>query len=219
MVTSGTLVKVPFDLAHWQKVAAEKYPHGLPKPFSSDPTQWLFNGHPQGCRPAVARGRGAVARLPVAAPDRFEFPGLPGARPGWAGEAGGCGRHRLPPVRARRGAGGGASAQAAAAAYGKDWKPTSELELVRATGSNASDLDEWLRNDFFAQHCELFHQRPFIWHIWDGRKRDGFHALVNYHKLAEGDGKGRQLLESLTYAYLGDWITRSGRCEARRGRR
>jgi hypothetical protein len=31
---------------------------------------------------------------------------------------------------------------------------------------------------------------------------------VNYHKLAEGNGKGRQLLESLTYSYLGDWITR-----------
>jgi hypothetical protein len=41
------LLKVPFNLAHWEKVAAEKYPHGLPKPFSSDPTQWLFNGHPR----------------------------------------------------------------------------------------------------------------------------------------------------------------------------
>ncbi|MEX1049640.1 MAG: N-6 DNA methylase, partial [Akkermansiaceae bacterium] len=28
-VTNATLVKVPFDLAHWQKVAAEKYPGGL----------------------------------------------------------------------------------------------------------------------------------------------------------------------------------------------
>ncbi len=32
--------------------------------------------------------------------------------------------------------------------------------------------------------------------------------MVNYHKLVEGDGKGRRLLESLTYSYLGDWITR-----------
>ncbi|MDO8802892.1 MAG: N-6 DNA methylase, partial [Elusimicrobiota bacterium] len=47
-VTPHTLLKIPFDLEHWQKVAAEKYPHGLPKPFSSDPTQWLFNGHPKG---------------------------------------------------------------------------------------------------------------------------------------------------------------------------
>lgn len=43
-VANATLVQVPFDLAHWQKVAAAKYPHGLPKPFSSDPTQWLFTG-------------------------------------------------------------------------------------------------------------------------------------------------------------------------------
>ncbi|MEW6049057.1 MAG: DNA methyltransferase, partial [Bacillota bacterium] len=37
-VTNATLAKVPFDLAHWQKVAAEKYPNGLPKPFTDDPT-------------------------------------------------------------------------------------------------------------------------------------------------------------------------------------
>jgi len=54
----------------------------------------------------------------------------------------------------------------------------------------------------------LFHDRPLVWHIWDGRKRDGFHALVCYHRLAEGKGKGRKLLESLTYSYLGEWITR-----------
>jgi hypothetical protein len=47
-----------------------------------------------------------------------------------------------------------------------------------------------------------------VWHIWDGRKRDGFHALVNYHELCEDGGKGRKLLESLTYSYLGEWITR-----------
>ncbi len=54
----------------------------------------------------------------------------------------------------------------------------------------------------------LFHHRLFVWHIWDGRKHDGFHALVNYHKLAAGGDKGRRLIESLTYSYLGDWITR-----------
>ena len=54
----------------------------------------------------------------------------------------------------------------------------------------------------------LFHHRPFVWHVWDGRRRDGFHALVSYHKLAAGDGRGRRLLESLTYSYLGDWIAR-----------
>jgi hypothetical protein len=54
------VVKVPFDLAHWQKVAAERYPNGLPKPYSDDPTQWLFHGHPQ---PATDPLQVAVARL------------------------------------------------------------------------------------------------------------------------------------------------------------
>ena len=53
----------------------------------------------------------------------------------------------------------------------------------------------------------MFHQRPFIWHIWDGR-RDGFHALVNYHRLAAPNGEGRRTLEKLIYSYLGDWIDR-----------
>jgi len=38
-VTCNTLVKVPFAIEHWQAVANEKYPNGLPKPFSSDSTQ------------------------------------------------------------------------------------------------------------------------------------------------------------------------------------
>ena len=37
------------------------------------------------------------------------------------------------------------------------------------------ELADWLRDGFFEQHCRLFHNRPFIWHIWDGRK-DGFSA-------------------------------------------
>ena len=47
-VTNATLVQVPFDLDHWQKVAEEQYPNGLPEPYSDDPTQWLFHGHPSG---------------------------------------------------------------------------------------------------------------------------------------------------------------------------
>ena len=47
-VTNAALVKVPFDLDHWTKVAAEHYPNGFPKPYSNDPTQWIFHGHPSG---------------------------------------------------------------------------------------------------------------------------------------------------------------------------
>jgi hypothetical protein len=206
-VTNATLVKIPFDLAHWQKVAAEKYPHGLPKPFSSDPTQWLFSGHPKGSDQPL---QVAVARLLGYQWPRqtgSSFPDCPAIGPdGLEKVADDDGIVCIPRVRGEEPA-AERLRKVLAAAYGKDWRAGMELELIRATGSDAGDLDEWLRNDFFGQHCDLFHQRPFIWHIWDGRKRDGFHAVVNYHRLAAGD-KGRRTLENLTHSYLGDWITR-----------
>ncbi len=66
-------------------------------------------------------------------------------------------------------------------------------------GGKSKTLEDWLRDEFFAQHAKLFHDRPFIWHLWDGRA-DGFHALVNYHKLDHA------MLQKLTYSYLGNWI-------------
>lgn len=80
-----------------------------------------------------------------------------------------------------------------------------EQVLIKGTDSKAKSLEVWLRDEFFEQHCALFHQRPFIWHVWDGLA-GGFHALINYHKLAAPAGAGRKLLETLTYTYLGDWI-------------
>ena len=91
-------------------------------------------------------------------------------------------------------------------AWGADWQDGKLAELISEAGSRT--LDDWLRNGFFDDHCSLFQHRPFLWHVWDGRKSDGFHALVNYHKLAEADGKGQRLLASLTYSYLGNWIGR-----------
>jgi hypothetical protein len=66
-------------------------------------------------------------------------------------------------------------------------------------GSKSKTLEDWLRDEFFEQHSNLFHDRPFIWHLWDGRK-DGFHVLANYHKLDHAT------LQKLTYSYLGNWI-------------
>ena len=96
------------------------------------------------------------------------------------------------------------------AAYGDAWSGTIEARLLGAASTGptpAGTLDDWLRKHFFAEHCRLFHHRPFVWHIWDGLP-DGFSALVNYHRLAGPDGGGRRTLESLTYSYLGDWIER-----------
>ena len=206
-VANATLVKVPFDLGHWQKVAAEKYPHGLPKPFSSDPSQWLFNGHPAGAdRPLHV----AVARLLGYQWPRqtgSSFPDCPALGPdGLEKHADNDGvvcfsqaRDEAPAATRLR--------ALLADAYGSEWSHAMERKLIAASGSKAESLEEWLVNDFFAQHCEIFHSRPFVWHIWDGRK-DGFNVLVNYHKLAGPKGEGHRTLETLTYAYLGDWIAR-----------
>ena len=81
-------------------------------------------------------------------------------------------------------------------------------ELLEQAGSKKKNLADWLRDEFFKQHCALFGNRPFVWHIWDGL-RDGFSALVNYHRL------DRRMLEKLTYTYLGqDWVERQ-RAEVR----
>ena len=98
--------------------------------------------------------------------------------------------------------------QMLAAAFGADWSTVKEQELLQAVGYGSKSLEAWLRDGFFEQHCKLFHQRPFIWQVWDGL-RDGFSVLVNYHKL------GRKGLESLTYSYLGDWINRQKDAVAR----
>ncbi len=196
---TGVMAKVPFDLAHWQKVAAEKYPHGLPKPFSSDPKQWLFNGHPAGADQPL---HVAVARLLGYQWPRqtgSSFPDCPALKQdGLEKYQDNDGIVCLNPI----------SGEAPAAdrlqsllseAYGKEWKATTLKTLLEKEESETTE--DWLRNKFFESHCALFHRRPFIWQIWDGKK-DGFSALVNYHKLNKAN------LEKLTYVYLGDWIKR-----------
>jgi hypothetical protein len=206
-VTNATLVKVPFDLAHWQKVAADKYPHGLPKPASSDPTQWLFNGHPKSSdhplHVAVARLVGY--RWPRQTGSSFhESPAI--GPDGLEKHADNDGLACFSQVRNEAPAATRLRALLADA-YGAEWSHEMERKLIAATGSKADSLDDWLLNDFFAQHCEIFENRPFIWHLWDGLK-DGFNVLVNLHKLAGPKGEGHRTLEGLTYAYLGDWIRR-----------
>ena len=208
-----TLLKVPFDLNHWTKMAEEIYPEGLPRPYSNDPTQWIFHGHPAKSEHPlqVATARLLDYRWPAELDAEME---LSDEQREWVKKCADLLKYvdkdGVVCISSVRGEEPAAERlrELLAATFGQDWSPSAEQELIRATGTNASNLDEWLRDHFFEQHCKLFHHRPFIWHIWDGRRRDGFHALVNYHKLAEGNGKGQQLLESLTYSYLGDWIAR-----------
>jgi hypothetical protein len=186
---------------YWQKGAAEKYPNGLPKPFSSDPTQWLFNGHPRGSDHPL---QVAVARLLGYQWPRqtgSSFPDCPALDPdGLEPFADADG---IVCISAIKGEASAAERLRAllAAAYGSDWSAAKQAELLAQVDYAGSTVEEWLRNGFFEQHCGLFHHRPFIWHIWDGRK-DGFSALLNYHQLTKAN------LEKLAYTYLGDWISR-----------
>ncbi len=213
-VTSGTLLKVPFDHHKWKAAATATFPHGLPKPYSDDPTQWLFHGHP---RPSTAPLQVAVARLlgyrwPAESDEAMD---LADEARAWVARARELDRFAdddgvvcLPAVGGERPA-ADRLRDLLGAANGSDWSPAREQELLAGVGFAGRGLEEWLRDGFFEQHCKLFHQRPFVWQVWDGR-RDGFSALVHYHRL------DRRLLERLTYSYLNDWVARQQH-EAARG--
>jgi hypothetical protein len=224
-VTNATLVKVPFDLDRWTKVAEERYPNGLPQPYSDDPTQWIFHGHPCGSvvwdeetkrleAASTMRTDSSVLQVTVARLLGYRWPAehdpameLADEQRQWVNRceallpyADGDGIVCIPPVR------GEASAadrllKLLAASYGDAWSTDIQAQLLNSADHAGKTLETWLREKFFTQHCKLFQHRPFIWHIWDGL-RDGFAALVNYHKL---DYKN---LETLIYTYLGDWISR-----------
>jgi len=224
--TNSSFAKVPFDAAHWRQISAQKYPNGLPEPHSDDPTQWLFHGHPAKAEPHAVL-QVAVARLlgyqwpPELDPDMR----LADEARTWVQRCAHLASHAdsdgIICLNATRGEAPAADRlrQLLSAAFGSDWSATKERQLLDAAAGDAKpvgSIEEWLRDSFFAEHCKLFHHRPFVWHIWDGRK-DGFHALVNYHRLAGPDGEGHRTLQTITYSYLGDWIERQ-RAEQREGK-
>lgn len=208
-VTPATLGRVPFDLDRWTNIAYEQYPDGLPRPYSNDPTQWLFHGHPQA---AISPLQVAVARLvgytwPAEADDKME---LSDEARAWVARSQALASHAdkdgivcIPPV-GREASASDRLLNLLADAYGTDWSNDVLAQLLKAADHAGKSLETWLRDKFFTQHCALFGNRPFVWHIWDGL-RDGFSALVNYHKL------DYKTLEALIYTYLGDWISRQKR--------
>ncbi|MGZ0080040.1 Eco57I restriction-modification methylase domain-containing protein [Methylomonas sp. YC3] len=223
-VTSATLAKVPFDLDRWVNVAEIQYPNGLPKPYSNDPTQSIFHGHP--CGSVIwdeeskwtihgsLRTDDTVLQVAIARLLGYRWPAELDAEMELADEqrewvkrceallpyADEDGIVCLPPVRGEAAA-ADRLLNLLAAAYGDAWSNDILAQLLNSADHAGKSLETWLREKFFTQHCKLFQHRPFIWHIWDGL-RDGFAALVNYHKF---DAK---LLETLIYTYLGDWISR-----------
>lgn len=207
-VNNGYVGKVPFDHSHWTAVAGERYPNGLPKPYSNDPTQWLFHGHPQ---PAIDPLQVAVARLagyhwPAETDTAME---LTDEARTWIARCDELAEHTdddgivcLPSVRGEPAAHDRLLTLLIAAwetVQPGSWKPAALDKLLADADCAGKGLDVWLRDKFFEQHARRFHHRPFIWHVWDGLK-DGFAALVNYHQL------DHKKLERLIHTYLGDWI-------------
>lgn len=205
-VTNQTLLKVPFDLHRWQKVADERYPDGLPEPHSDDPTQWLFRGDiPSSTNPLQV----ALARLlGYAWPDQLDdgldpwldLDGIVTTTP-LVNQESVVNRLRTLLKAAYESPAPERPKGAPQVEQPRVWDESTLPTLLAQAGFPGMSLEEWLKTKFFESHCKLFHHRPFIWHIWDGRK-DGFHAFVNYHKL---DNKN---LERLTHVYLGEWIER-----------
>jgi hypothetical protein len=202
-VVPGSLCKIPFDLDHWTKVAAERYPNGLPQPYSDDPTQWIFHGHPA---PSTSPLQVALARLVG-----YQWPAETDTAMELSSEA----RALIAQVQtlAPHADDDGIvclsalNHEAPAAdrvrallreAFGEAYN---EEQLLTRAGYPDYTLAEYLRDKAFEEHCKLFHHRPFVWHISDGH-RDGFSAFVNYHRL---DAAG---LDRLIYSYLGDHIHR-----------
>jgi len=221
-VATSVFESLPFDLEYWTKVAEENYPNGLPKLFTDDPTQWIFHGHP--CRSVIwneekkwtdygdLRTDQSVLQIAIARLLGYRWPAeldedieLDEEQRSIVRE---CDKFLefededgIVCISAVRGEASAADRllRILEAAYGSNWNTNVLSELLKSVGHSGKDIESWLRDKFFTQHCKMFKHRPFIWHIWDGLN-DGFSALINYHKL---DYKN---LETLIYNYLGDWI-------------
>jgi len=221
-VTNASLVKVPFDAEDHAEVASSTYPNGLPRPYTNDPTQWIFHGHP--CASVIwdeqskwtahgpTRNDASVLHISMARLLGYRWPAELDPDMELATEqravvdrceallpyADNDGIVCLPAVCGEDTAADRLT-RLLAAAYGNGWSPGVLTKLL--AHDKAKNLDAWLRDKFFAGHVALFQNRPFLWHIWDGRK-DGFHAVVNYHKLDQ------RLLERLIHTYLQEWLDR-----------
>jgi hypothetical protein len=188
--TNSNLTKVPFDLQQWLSVAEEMGP--LPEPLSNNPTQWLFKGDIASSTDSL---HVAIARMLG-----YRWPEQPKEEDAIDALADKDGIVCIQAVRSERPA-AERLLDILRMTHSSRWSDAILHKLLTDAGSRPGmSLNDWLRDKFFELHCKRFHHHPFIWHIWDGRK-DSFSCLVNYHKL------NHQRLETLTYAYLQDWIT------------
>ena len=214
-VTDDSFVNVPFDLAVWQRKFEEVLFGCIPEPYSVSPTHWIFHGHPANASSAtvvhVALARVCGYRWPAESDadmklsdDTYDWVKTAAKLP--AGDNDG-----LLSVSAVAGEKPLADRLRAylAVAFGADWSDALERRLVAKADETLGkkkardvSLEAWVRDRAFRQHCALFGQRPFLWHVSDGLK-DGFSVFVHYHRFDQAN------LRKLTYTLLGDWLARA----------
>jgi hypothetical protein len=210
-IKNNVINKVPINIEAWRQKANQLFPTGLPLPHTSDSTQWLFHGHisktNNPLQVALIRLLGYFwpaeydtemelsdeARELIREIKKFDH------------LSDNDGIICIPSVNKEETA-ANRLRDYLKEVFGEKWSNNTIQQLLEKEESKFSNIESWLRNEFFIQHCKVFHNRPFIWHIWDGRN-DGFSALVNYHKL------NKENLTKLVYTYLGDWIRM---CEAKK---
>ena len=214
-VNNGAFLKIPFDRTFWDGEVQGRFGGMPPEPHSDDATQWLFHGY------APSSELGKALHVTLARLCGYRWPAeldkamhlskdareliekaekLPnGDSDGLLG---------VPSV-------GGEAALAErmrgylATSYGVEWSDMLERRLVAEADVGIEkkspqdvSLEGWLRDRAFRQHCTIFHQRPFLWQIWDGLQ-DGFSVFVHYHRFDQA------ALRKLTYTVLGDWLARA----------
>lgn len=214
-LTTATLLKVKFDVDHWTQIAKVDYPNGLPDPFSNDPTQWLFHGHPanaqHGTSLHVALARVCGFTWPAEADEHMQ---LADEARAWVAKASQLpigdndGLLGVPAVAGEKPLADRLRVYLAAA-FGDDWSDAEERRLVAEAdevidkkSARDGSLEAWVRDRAFRQHNTLFGQRPFLWHISDGLK-DGFSVFIHYQRFDQAN------LRKLTYTLLGDWLARA----------
>lgn len=203
-VTAGTFPQVEFDYTRWSENTKDDNIIG--KPYSKDPTQWIFHGHPTDSTNPL---QVAVARLlgfkwPSESDSSLELSDQSILMIQQTEEllqySDSDGILCIPSVRGEAPASEKLLDILAAAYKGKNITDIT-TKLLSKNDHDGKSLESWLRDKFFSQHVKLFNNRPFIWQVWDGLP-DGFSVLLNYHKL------DRKNLETLIYTYLGDWINK-----------
>ncbi|ANQ84135.1 restriction endonuclease subunit M [Azoarcus olearius] len=207
-VAIASMIKVGFDKSKWQAVAQEGRWWDVATVPNHQASEWTFHGHPQ---PATDPLQVAVARLlgyrwPAETDADME---LADEARQWIAHTDKLAAHAdddgivcLPAVRGEKPAHERLLAlliDAWETVTPGSWKASTLDRLLLDADCAGKSLEVWLREKFFEQHAKRFQHRPFIWHVWDGLK-DGFGALVNYHKL---DARN---LERLIHTYLGDWL-------------